>query len=123
MGTQLSRWRGLLILFISSVFLSFPGAGMLRAQSNELCFPETGHCISGRIREFWEQNGGLPIFGYPLGPQQEEFVEGKKVSAQWFERNRLELHPENARPYDVLLGRLGVDLLVTQGRDWQTFPK
>jgi hypothetical protein len=33
------------------------------------------------------------------------------------------LHPENARPYDVLLGRLGVDRLVQQGRDWFTFPK
>jgi hypothetical protein len=28
---------------------------------------------------------------------------------QWFERNRLELHPENATPYDVLLGRLGAE--------------
>jgi hypothetical protein len=42
---------------------------------------------------------------------------------QWFERNRLELHPENARPYDVLLGRLGDALLKRQNRDWTTFPK
>lgn len=30
---------------------------------------------------------------------------------QWFERNRLELHPENAPPYDVLLGRLGAEAM------------
>ena len=42
---------------------------------------------------------------------------------QWFERNRLELHPENARPYDVLLGRLGADRLAQQGRDPFTFAK
>jgi hypothetical protein len=33
------------------------------------------------------------------------------------------LHPENARPYDVLLGRLGFDSLIKQGRDWNTFGK
>ncbi|EFO81221.1 hypothetical protein OSCT_0917 [Oscillochloris trichoides DG-6] len=87
------------------------------------CFPETGQCISGRIREYWEQNGGLPVFGYPTSPQRAERIEGKEYQVQWFERNRLELHPENARPYDVLLGRLGDDRLVQQGRNWQNFPK
>jgi hypothetical protein len=87
------------------------------------CFPETGQCISGRIREFWEQNGGLPVFGFPTTDQHEELVEGRPFQVQWFERNRLELHPENQRPYDVLLGRLGVDRLQQQGRDWFTFPK
>ena len=47
----------------------------------------------------------------------------RPFQVQWFERNRLELHPENARPYDVLLGRLGADRLAQQGRDWFTFPK
>src|SRR5690349_14561607 len=93
------------------------------AQGDQRCFPETGQCISGRIRTFWEQNGGLPVFGLPIGPQQETVVEGKPVSAQAFERNRLELHPENKPPYDVLLGRLGVDRLAQQGRDWFAFPK
>lgn len=94
-----------------------------QAQSDERCFSETGQCIRGRIREYWEQNGGLPVFGFPIAPQQEQIIEGKAVQAQNFERNRLELHPENARPYDVLLGRLGVDRLAQQGRDWFTFPK
>jgi hypothetical protein len=90
---------------------------------DQRCFPETNQCISGRIRQFWEQNGGLPVFGFPTTDQHEELVEGKPFQVQWFERNRLELHPENARPYDVLLGRLGVDRLQQQGRDWFTFPK
>ena len=33
------------------------------AQADQRCFPETGFCISGRIRQFWEQNGGLSVFG------------------------------------------------------------
>ena len=93
------------------------------AQTDQRCFPETNQCISGRIREFWEQNGGLPVFGFPTGPQQEIQIEGKPFQAQLFERNRLELHPENQRPYDVLLGRLGADRLAQQGRDPFTFPK
>lgn len=95
------------------------------APSNTNCqtFPETGYQVCGRIREYWNQNGGLPVFGYPIGPQQGVTIEGKEYQAQEFERNRLELHPENARPYDVLLGRLGADVLVKQGRDWQQFSK
>jgi hypothetical protein len=93
------------------------------AQGDQRCFPETGQCISGRIREFWEGNGGLAVFGYPTNGQHEEPIEGKPFQVQLFERNRLELHPENARPYDVLLGRLGADRLGQQGRDPFTFPK
>jgi hypothetical protein len=93
------------------------------AQTAQRCFPETGFCIAGRIREFWEQNGGLQVFGFPITDQHEELLEGRPYQVQWFERNRLELHPENARPYDVLLGRLGADRLAQQGRDPFTFPK
>jgi hypothetical protein len=87
------------------------------------CFSETNQCIDGRIREFWEQNGGLPVFGFPIGSEEQSTVDGKTFTVQRFERNRLELHPENARPYDVLLGRLGADRLAQQGRDWFTFSK
>ena len=86
-------------------------------------FPETGHQVCGRLLEYWDQNGGLPVFGYPIGDQTAEQVEGKTVQAQLFEHNRLELHPENGRPYDVLLGRLGVGSLGVQGRDWTMFAK
>ncbi|MEM8532407.1 MAG: sialidase family protein, partial [Chloroflexota bacterium] len=41
----------------------------------------------------------------------------------WFERNRLEIHPNNAPPFNVQLGRLGADRLEQQGRDWTTFPQ
>ena len=91
--------------------------------TDPMCFDETGFCSSGRIAQFWQNNGGLQVFGYPITPQQEERVEGAAIPSQWFERNRLELHPENEPPYDVLLGRLGVDRLEAQGRDWRNFSK
>ncbi|MEN9937926.1 MAG: hypothetical protein RLZZ387_4505 [Chloroflexota bacterium] len=114
--------QSLLSILITLLLLSaLPTSA--QAQTDQRCFPETGHCISGRIRQFWEQNGGLPVFGFPIGPQQDVTIEGKTFQAQNFERNRLELHPENAAPFDVLLGRLGADRLAQQSRDWFAFPK
>lgn len=115
--------RSLILLFLTIAAIGFAGPAATQAQSGERCFPETGYCISGRIREFWEKNGGLPVFGFPIGPQQEMIIEGKPYQAQNFERNRLELHPENKAPYDVLLGRLGADRLSQLGKDWQSYPK
>jgi hypothetical protein len=95
------------------------------AQANRLCFNAPGitKCIEGRFREYWQQNGGLPVFGYPISDAyMRQTTEGAFLT-QYFERNRFELHPEKARPYDVLLGRLGDDRLKQQGRDWTTLPK
>lgn len=108
--------------FIFSFALLSPRS-VVEAQTDQRCFTETNQCISGRIREYWEQNGGLAVFGFPTTAQGDQVVEGKTFQGQWFERNRLELHPENAKPYDVLLGRLGVSRLEQQNRDWTAFAK
>jgi hypothetical protein len=86
-------------------------------------FPETGQSVGGRLLEYWNGNGGLPVFGLPLNAEAEQQTNDGRFRAQLFERNRLELHPEQARPYDVLLGRLGTDLLFKQGRPWETLPR
>jgi hypothetical protein len=112
------KWILLICLFSCSL-LMLP----LPAYAAERCFAETGYCIDGRIRSYWEQNGGLPVFGLPIGPQETVTIDNAPVVVQRFERNRLELHPEKKPPYDVLLGRLGVDRLTQQSRDWFTFPK
>lgn len=114
--------RSLLVVLAVVAALLVPHAART-VQAAQRCFPETGFCIDGRFREFWEQNGGLAVFGFPIGPEEQLVVDGNSVTSQRFERNRLELHPENKRPYDVLLGRLGADRLTQQGRDWFTFAK
>ncbi len=119
---HVSRFTGIIALLLVTLAL-LPAAPSGAAQSGRRCFPETGFCIEGRIRAFWEQNGGLPVFGFPIMPQHEERIEGRTLQVQQFERNRLELHPGQPRPYDVLLGRLGADRLEQQGRDWRTFPQ
>lgn len=92
-----------------------------QAQTGERCFRETNQCISGRFRQYWEQNGGLAVFGFPVTAAQNERNRdtGQTYLTQWFERNRFELHPENKAPYDVLLGRLGDDTLQLRGIDWK----
>ena len=67
---------------------------------------------------YWEQHGGLAQFGYPL---TEEFIEvsptdGRSYTTQYFERARFEYHPENAPPYDVLLGLLGRTITAGRGK-------
>ncbi|NJP05739.1 MAG: hypothetical protein HC837_09020 [Chloroflexaceae bacterium] len=112
----------LFILFTTMLLVTSISRPTL-AQSDERCFEATGYCISGRLRAFWEASDGLRVFGLPLSPQQTETIEGWPVQVQWFERNRLELHPDQPPPYDVLLGRLGNDCLAQQNRDWFTFPQ
>ena len=77
---------------------------------DRLYFRETRHTLQGAFLRYWQANGGLARFGYPL---TEEFAEpnpqdGRTYTVQYFERARFELHPENAgTPYEVLLGHLG----------------
>jgi DNA/RNA endonuclease G (NUC1) len=79
------------------------------------CFPETGYCIDGAIRTYWERNGGLAVFGFPLTPQSNERVEGRSLQAQWFERDRLEIQPDGL----VTAGRLGVERMEQLGAPWR----
>jgi hypothetical protein len=75
-------------------------------------FPETGHNLQGGFLVYWDANGGLPQFGYPITEEISERLEdGKTYIVQYFERARLEWHPENPPPYDVLLGQFGRQIL------------
>jgi hypothetical protein len=98
------------------------------AGQRSLCFPDIPgitNCIEGRFLDYWQQNGGLPVFGYPISVARDAVNPDTSQTylTQWFERNRFELHPQHAPPYDVLLGRLGDDRLRQLGRDWQRFGK
>jgi len=109
----------LLFTLIVSAFMTHAST----AQAADQCFAETGYCINGRIAEFWSKQGGLSVFGFPIGPAETITVDGKFITQQNFERQRIEYHLTNAKPYDILLGRLGADVLSGQGRDWYTFGK
>src|ERR1044071_8145186 len=61
-----------------------PQPGPAPAPGNCRFFSETGHQVCGRILEYWDQNGGLPVFGYPIGDQAAQQVEGRAIELQWF---------------------------------------
>src|SRR5215216_5885249 len=98
----MKRYCMLVPLMILAMLGWMPAA---RAQSARRCFPEAApaitDCIAGRIALFWEQQGGLPVFGYPIGPEHQERSSAGPLTVQLFERARLELHPEHQPPYDV----------------------
>ncbi|HEX6289882.1 MAG TPA: hypothetical protein VFZ66_11855, partial [Herpetosiphonaceae bacterium] len=105
-----------LLLLLPIFGVSAPSG--VQAQQESVFFPETGHTVRGRFLQFWRQHGGLAVFGYPLTEELQE--QGR--TAQYFERQRFELHPENRAPYDVELGLLGVEILAARGIDWRTQP-
>lgn len=87
----------------------------LSAQTSELCFTETTQCISGPIKTYWQANGGLSVFGYPITSQRIENVEGHSLTVQWFERDRLEIQMDG----HVTAGRLGARWLELNNQSWQ----
>ena len=67
-----------------------------------------GNWVGGAFLQRWQNNGGLFVNGYPITDEfQEQLSDGNTYSVQYFERARFEFHPENAAPYNVLLGALG----------------
>ncbi len=74
-------------------------------------FPETGLAVNGGFLRYWNQFGGLPVFGYPLTREIAEH----DVTTQYFERARFEWHPGFAPDhFDVLLGLLGSDVAASR---------
>ena len=78
-----------------------PGVGIFFAQTN--------HSLNGEFLRYWNDKGGLSLFGYPIS---EQFTENG-ILTQYFERARFEYHPEAlaSTGYAVELGLLGVAYL------------
>ncbi len=113
-----------LILFVITSILFVPRP----AAAHQLCFPadKTPHCFADPFSDYWETNGGLPVFGYPITTAANEVNAdtGQTYNTQWVERTRMEDHPENAgTPYRVLLGLLGKERLRQLGRDPNAEPR
>ena len=93
------------------------------AQTAQRCFTETSFCISGRIREFWEQNGGLAVFGLPIGPQQQVQIEGQPSRCNGSSARDWSCTPKMRDPTMCCWARWARIGWPQQGRDWFTFPK
>ncbi len=92
------------LTFAVVIGLVFPQYGL--TQQDEEYFEETGHFVSGVFLDYFNKNGRLEIFGYPI---TEPFMD-QGVRVQYFQKARMEWHPENSEPYKVQLGLLGDEL-------------
>jgi len=113
------RLLPLLLLLLFAVPYSLHARRQHSSFAEPLCFtdvPRVVDCIDPRFRAYWERNGGLPVFGYPIGPAIPEETPAGVRTVQHFERNRLEAHPEAPEPYLIQLGRLGAERLAQLGR-------
>ncbi len=72
-------------------------------------FAQTGFKIHRYLFDFWEAHGGVEIFGYPVSREMIDTSDGTRRLVQYFERTRLEYHPERAgQPDAVQVGQIGI---------------
>jgi hypothetical protein len=76
-------------------------------------FNETGHTLCNNFRDYFLQNGGLDRFGYPIG---EYVIEGDRI-VQYFQRARMEWHPEKPVGHRVQVGPVGKQYYRIAGLD------
>lgn len=114
----------LLALAAAALALAAPAApsAAQSAAQQPICFPNVpgiADCVDPAFAPYWRASGGVAVFGYPIGPVGPATPAGAAgpVQAQWFERGRIELHPENRAPYTLLTGRVGAERLAQLGRD------
>jgi hypothetical protein len=72
--------------------------------SDKRYFPETGHTAAFAFLDFWQDNGGEQVFGYPI---TEWIIEPDGRIVQYFGRAKMEWYPENPTGQRVQLGMLG----------------
>jgi len=66
-------------------------------------FAETGHTACHKFLDYWKTNGGLDQFGFPIS---EPKIENGRI-VQYFQRARLEWHPEKPESLRVQPALLG----------------
>jgi hypothetical protein len=93
-----------IVVIVGSVAATHPQA----AEGNCRLFPKTGHYVCDEFLQYFDKWGGLEVFGYPLTEADYQPMLG--LYAQYFQRARMEWHPDNPPPYKVQLGLLADEL-------------
>ena len=80
---------------------------------------ETGKTLKGKFLQYWNSHGGLAQQGYPISEEFNEWndTDHNLYTVQYFQRARLEYHPELAgTPFEIQLGLLGDQILRDRGQ-------
>ena len=95
---KVSRYRVLpLVLLAISVVIALAiglwlNRGAYASSADFEYFASTQHSVQGDFLSFFREHGGLEVFGYPITEQFSQ--DGRTI--QYFQKARMELHPENA---------------------------
>lgn len=94
-------------LLVDELGYSFPPVDpeQIPAFNNNLhhYFPETGRVVSYAFLDYFNEKGGVDIFGYP----RSEFMYEDGYIVQYFQRARMEWHPEHRSGQQMRLTNLG----------------
>jgi spore germination protein YaaH len=92
---------------------TFPTVQVPTPSPDTVYFPQVRHTLSSPFLSYWQRNGGLERFGYPISEPLMELnpTDGKTYLVQYMQRARFEYHPEyRGTDAEVLLGLLGRDV-------------
>jgi len=99
-------------LLITTVVSPAPTAAAPAAQPTAFAyFPETGHNVGWLVKAFFDVNGGVATFGFPL---TELIVGADGRQVQYFERARLEYNAAAPAGQRIVVTRAGA--IITEGR-------
>jgi len=89
---------------------AFSNVAPFQNKPDRVYFPQSGHSLKEAFLQYWQREGGVALFGYPISEELPEIsqADGKVYTVQYFERARLEWHPtELGTPRAVQLGLIG----------------
>ncbi len=118
-SVQFLRKISLIVLLLAITVGFFAPQTSFAQTGTEQFFGETDHWVKGEFLVYFRKYGGLVIFGYPI---TEEFVD-QGLLVQYFQKARMEWHPENPIPYKVQLGLLGEELRYRQPPGTEPTPR
>ena len=111
--------QGNLIGVLFTRGIQFPKQTAFVSQPGVRYFAETGHGVREPFLSFWEQHGGLLIFGFPISDEVQERLPGDAPNqvhtVQYFERVRLELYSDQSTSV-VRIGLLGSALCLADSK-------
>ena len=111
-GTRYEVQLGLVNDQLTKPRRPFAGGTPFQSVPQHRFFPETGHSVHFSFLKFWEVQGGLDRFGFPIS--QEVTESGRTV--QHFQRARFEYYPDAPLDKRVQVASVGTELLRQRGQ-------
>lgn len=99
---------------ITTTTTSLPDCKVVAAAATQCFFPQTAQILANNFKTFWQANGGLATFGYPISREFSETspFDGRTYTVQYFERA---CFLYDASTNQISLAPIGTQLLWQRG--------